>query len=142
MNHESTISAQAFATLTRALVIDVRAPLGFAQQYVAGSLNIPLGEVGSEHINALVSDDQKPAYLLYGTGMRANKVADQLGHLVPHKLVVIAGGIQSLDAVGNPGFFFVSTFVGVGLCFAGITNTCGMGLMLVKIPRNTRGGAV
>jgi hypothetical protein len=109
--------------------------------------------------------------------MRANKVADQLGHLVPHKLVVIAGGIQSLDAVGHPisrgevnvislerqvriaagslvvlgvllggvvhpGFFFVSAFVGAGLCFAGITNTCGMGLMLAKMPWNTRGGAV
>lgn len=176
MNQESTISAQTFTTLTGALIVDVRTPAEFAQQYVVGSHNIPLGEVGSEHISALVNDDRKPVYLLCGTGMRAKKVADQLGHLLPHNLVVIDGGIQSLDAVGHsisrgagnvislerqvriaagslvvlcvllgsvvhPGFFLLSAIVGAGLCFAGITNTCGMGMLLARMPWNTRGGA-
>lgn len=38
----------------------------------------------------------------------------------------------------HPGFLGLSAFVGLGLTFAGITNTCGMGLMLAKMPWNRR----
>ena len=34
------------------------------------------------------------------------------------------------------GFLFVSGFVGCGLIFAGITDTCGMAMMLTKMPWN------
>ena len=36
------------------------------------------------------------------------------------------------------GFFGLSAFVGAGLIFAGITDFCGMGLLLAKLPWNTR----
>ncbi len=36
------------------------------------------------------------------------------------------------------GFFGLSAFVGAGLVFAGITDFCGMGLLLAKLPWNTR----
>jgi rhodanese-related sulfurtransferase len=36
----------------------------------------------------------------------------------------------------HPAFFGLSGFVGAGLIFAGITDTCGMGLMLAKMPWN------
>ena len=36
----------------------------------------------------------------------------------------------------HPAFFILSTFVGCGLVFAGITDTCGMGIMLGKMPWN------
>lgn len=36
----------------------------------------------------------------------------------------------------HPGFLGLSAFVGAGLIFAGITDTCGMGLMLAKMPWN------
>lgn len=38
----------------------------------------------------------------------------------------------------HPGFFGLSAFVGAGLVFAGITDWCGMGLLLAKAPWNQR----
>ncbi len=38
----------------------------------------------------------------------------------------------------HPGFFGLSGFVGAGLVFAGITDWCGMGLLLAKAPWNKR----
>lgn len=36
----------------------------------------------------------------------------------------------------HPGFVAISAFVGAGLVFAGVTDTCGMGMMLSKMPWN------
>lgn len=36
------------------------------------------------------------------------------------------------------GFFGLSAFVGAGLVFAGVTDFCGMGLLLAKLPWNRR----
>ncbi|MCH5377219.1 MAG: rhodanese-like domain-containing protein [Planctomycetes bacterium] len=36
----------------------------------------------------------------------------------------------------NPLWIFLSAFVGAGLVFAGVTDTCGMGMMLAKMPWN------
>jgi rhodanese-related sulfurtransferase len=36
------------------------------------------------------------------------------------------------------GFYGLSAFVGVGLVFAGVTDFCGMGLLLAKLPWNKR----
>ena len=38
----------------------------------------------------------------------------------------------------NPAFFGLSGFVGAGLIFAGITDWCGMGLLIAKAPWNQR----
>ncbi|MCW1923117.1 rhodanese-like domain-containing protein [Luteolibacter arcticus] len=38
----------------------------------------------------------------------------------------------------HPGFFGLSAFVGAGLVFAGITDWCGMGLLIAKAPWNQR----
>jgi len=40
-----------------------------------------------------------------------------------------------------PVFIGLSAFVGVGLIFAGVTDWCGMGLLLAKLPWNTRPAA-
>jgi rhodanese-related sulfurtransferase len=36
----------------------------------------------------------------------------------------------------HQGFFGLSAFVGAGLVFAGVTDTCGMGILLSKMPWN------
>lgn len=36
----------------------------------------------------------------------------------------------------HPGFFVISGFVGAGLMFSGITDTCGMAMVLAKMPWN------
>jgi len=40
----------------------------------------------------------------------------------------------------HPAFIWLSGFVGAGLMFAGITDWCGMGMLLAKAPWNQRGG--
>jgi len=41
-----------------------------------------------------------------------------------------------LGAAVHPGFYFLSGFVGAGLVFAGVSGTCGMGVLLSKMPWN------
>lgn len=41
-----------------------------------------------------------------------------------------------LSWVMHPGFIGISAFVGAGLVFAGVTDWCGMGLLLAKMPWN------
>lgn len=38
----------------------------------------------------------------------------------------------------NPAWIALSGFVGAGLVFAGITDTCGMGMMIARMPWNNR----
>jgi rhodanese-related sulfurtransferase len=56
--------------------------------------------------------------------------------------VRIAAGFLTLLGVGlsfaHPAFIGLSAFVGAGLMFAGITDTCGMGLVLARMPWNQR----
>lgn len=51
-----------------------------------------------------------------------------------------AGSLVVLGAVlgtwVHPCFYGLSAFVGAGLVFAGATDTCGMGMMLVRMPWN------
>jgi rhodanese-related sulfurtransferase len=53
---------------------------------------------------------------------------------------IAAGSLVLLGAVlgwfVNPAFIGLSAFVGAGLIFAGITDTCGMGLLLARMPWN------
>jgi rhodanese-related sulfurtransferase len=48
-------------------------------------------------------------------------------------LVAIGTG---LGAFVSPWFLLLSGFVGCGLVFAGVTNTCAMGQLLAKLPYN------
>lgn len=56
--------------------------------------------------------------------------------------VRIAAGALVLLGVGlsfvHPAFAGLSGFVGAGLVFAGVTDTCGMGLLLARMPWNRR----
>nr|WP_208106203.1 rhodanese-like domain-containing protein [Streptomyces sp. GC420] len=52
---------------------------------------------------------------------------------------LIAGSIVLVSGVVGffvPGVHLVGTFVGAGLTFAALTNTCAMGMMLSKLPYN------
>jgi rhodanese-related sulfurtransferase len=51
-------------------------------------------------------------------------------------LLVLIGVV--LGFLVHPAFFGLSAFVGAGLTFAGITDWCGMGLLLAKLPWNNR----
>lgn len=51
--------------------------------------------------------------------------------------MVFAGSL--LGAFVNPLFLIIPGFVGAGLVFAGVTDTCGMAMMLARMPWNQRG---
>jgi rhodanese-related sulfurtransferase len=54
-------------------------------------------------------------------------------------LLVLLGVL--LGSLAHPGFYALSALVGAGLVFAGITDWCGMGLLLAKMPWNQSGPA-
>ena len=45
-----------------------------------------------------------------------------------------AGGFLALTV--HPWFAGLSAFVGTGLVFAGVTDTCAMGMLLARLPHN------
>lgn len=50
--------------------------------------------------------------------------------------LVVTGTV--LGALVSPGCLLLSGFVGTGLMFAGITDTCMLGMLLAKLPYNQR----
>ena len=51
--------------------------------------------------------------------------------------IVLTGAL--LAQFVHPAFIWLSGFVGAGLMFAGITDTCAMGMLIAKLPWNQRG---
>lgn len=55
---------------------------------------------------------------------------------------IVAGSLVTLGIILHltiaPWGIFLSGFVGLGLIFAGVTNTCAMGMLLAKLPYNQR----
>ncbi len=55
---------------------------------------------------------------------------------------IVAGSLVAigtiLGAFVSPWCLLLSCFVGCGLVFAGVTNTCALGLLLAKLPYNQR----
>jgi|SaaInlStandDraft_1057018.scaffolds.fasta_scaffold05004_4 rhodanese-related sulfurtransferase len=54
-------------------------------------------------------------------------------------LVVL--GVILAEYFGLSGLQYLSLFVGLGLVFAGVTDTCGMGILLAKMPWNQKASA-
>jgi rhodanese-related sulfurtransferase len=53
---------------------------------------------------------------------------------------IVAGSLALIGALlawfVHPAFVWLSAFIGGGLLFAGLTDTCGMGMILAKMPWN------
>jgi len=173
------ISAQQFSNLTQVdddfAIIDVLTPSEVNTEYLEGCCNLPLQELSPSIVKALLvkidCDDNKPIYLLCGSGLRAQKASALLAAEIINPLVVIEGGINALKQTGvkfqqgsgsvislerqvriaaglivilcttlgmlfSPLFYGLSALVGAGLVFAGVTDTCGMGMALARMPWN------
>lgn len=104
--------------------------------------------------------------LLCARGMRAQQAAEKLRTLIPNPIAVVEGGHAGLVPAGaimsierqvriaagslvllgiiasliiHPLAILLSVFMSVGLIFAGITDWCGLGLLMMKMPWNSRG---
>ena len=55
---------------------------------------------------------------------------------------IVAGSLVFLGTIlgvlVSPWFLMISGLVGAGLVFAGVTNTCGMAMLLAKLPYNQK----
>lgn len=124
------------------------------------------GESVSQFVKEQNLSPDKTIVLLCARGMRAQQAAEKLRPLLPNPITVVEGGhaglsaasgkkeIMSIErqvriaagslvligAVGSvllhPGLVWLSAFVGGGLVFAGLTDWCGMGLLMMKMPWN------
>jgi rhodanese-related sulfurtransferase len=52
-------------------------------------------------------------------------------------LLIFSGSLLAIFV--HIGFIAIPTFIGAGLTFAGITNTCAMGMMIARMPWNQGG---
>ena len=69
-------------------------------------------------------------------------VRGQAGMSLERQVRIAAGSLGLTGVVlgflVHPGFFFLSGFISAGLIFAGITDWCGMGMLLARMPWNRR----
>jgi rhodanese-related sulfurtransferase len=152
-------------------LIDVRTPAEFEEVHVAFARNVPLDRLDPRTIGADAqaplyvvcrsgSRGEKACERLAAAGF-ANVMNIEGGTLacvdagLPvvrgrkamslERQVRIAAGSLVLLGVGlgfvHPALFGLAAFVGAGLVFAGLTDTCGMGMLLARMPWNRRGPA-
>jgi hypothetical protein len=67
------------------------------------------------------------------TGQRCR---DTHGIALERQVRIAAGSLVLLGWLLHPAFLGLSAFVGAGLVFAGLTDTCGMGMLLARMPWN------
>ncbi len=162
----STISVQEIPSLleTGARVIDVRTPAEYNGAHVDGAELHPLDQLDTSAFSGaavyilcqsgkranmaaqkLAAAGHEQVYVVDGGTDAAIKgglpIIRGKGSISIERQVRIAAGAlvftgTLLGLYVHNGFFALPAFVGAGLVFAGITDTCGMGMMLAKCPWN------
>lgn len=149
-------------------LLDVRTPVEYAEVHVKQARNEPLNQlepaqypktqpiylICRNDTRSKIAADQfeaadfKDIVLVQG-GTQAWIEAGLPVERGPVKVISLERQVRiaagSLVVVGvvlgwfvHRAFFGLSAFVGAGLVFAGVTDTCGMGLLLAKAPWNSR----
>lgn len=145
------------------LLIDVRTPAEFREAHVAGAVNKPLDQLDPAEFRgqALLvvcrsgSRGQMACDKLAAAGV--NDVINVEGGTLAcveagmnvirgkkamslERQVRIAAGCLVVAGVAlsflHPAWLGLSAFVGSGLVFAGVTDTCGMGMLIARAPWN------
>ena len=149
-----------------ALVIDVREPGEFAREHIAGTQSFPLSSFDPSRLPrdrrivlCCQSGARSSRALAQLEAAGLNDIAQLDGGLgawkaahlptsiditqpisIMRQVQIIAGSLVVLGAVlaavVSPWFIVLSGFVGAGLMFAGITDTCMMAMLLSKLPYN------
>ncbi|NOX51241.1 MAG: rhodanese-like domain-containing protein [Gammaproteobacteria bacterium] len=109
-NEVKTISIEKFLAVDRVnhpyFVVDVRTPAEVNSESFETSINIPLQQITAgkflKHVKDKGYSCDGSIYILCGSGMRAQKAAEQLKDDVSNPLVVIEGGIQAMKQANIP----------------------------------------
>ncbi|KPQ33813.1 MAG: Rhodanese-related sulfurtransferase [Phormidium sp. OSCR] len=149
------------------LLIDVREPSEHAGEKIDGAQLMPLSrfeaaEIPSDRPFVLYCQSgnrsAQAAQKLFAAGFEQVSHLDgglnawkQAGHptlvnknapiSIMRQVQIVAGSLVLIGTVVGvfvPGFLFLSGFVGAGLLFAGVSNTCMMARLLAKLPYNQR----
>lgn len=150
-------------------LIDVRMPTEFREVHVRGAKNVPLDRLKPEefagHDGPLLVVCQKGGRSKMACDQLAAAGISDLHNVQGGTLACEAAGLQvergnkamslerqvriaagslvvigtALGAFVHPGWLGLAGFVGAGLVFAGVTDTCGMGMMLARMPWNQAG---
>jgi rhodanese-related sulfurtransferase len=148
------------------LVLDVRSALEFEGERIEGARFIPLDELDGRldeipdqaevivvcrtGVRATIAAEmlaragRRPRVLEGGMmAWRRARLPVREGRKrlpVDRQVQLIAGGMVligiALGTLVNPWFLAISAFFGAGLTFAGATGTCGLALLLLKMPWN------
>jgi glyoxylase-like metal-dependent hydrolase (beta-lactamase superfamily II)/rhodanese-related sulfurtransferase len=150
------------------LVVDVRTPAEYRSVHLEPSVSLPLdeiarrrGELRPDRELVLVCRTGARARLAATElgGLRTRVLEGGIAawqeagfpvvlgkaHLSLERQVRIAAGALAcagglLAVAISPWFGLLPAFVGAGLVYAGITDRCGMAMLLAKLPYNRRGG--
>ena len=148
------------------LLLDVRTPLEFESERIEGSLNVPLDQLDTRlhqvpdradvvvvcrtGVRATIAAETlaragRRARVLEGGvhGWRRAGLPLRQGRkrlAVDRQVQLIAGTMVlagvALGVLVSPWFLGLAAFFGAGLTFAGATGTCGLALLLMKMPWN------
>lgn len=152
-----------------AMLIDVRTPAEFREVHVRGARNVPLDRLQPADFQgrqeklyvicqkggrgAKACDQLAAAGLLNLCNVEGGTLAcvsaglpverGQKTMSLERQVRIAAGTLvvigTLLGALVHPYWLALSGFVGAGLVFAGVTDTCGMGMLLAKMPWNQAG---
>ena len=159
--------SRALAGPHRPLVVDVRMPAEYRSVHLDPSFSLPLDEIGRRRAE-LPRDRELVLVCRTGARARlaAEELADlrtrvlegglaawqEAGHAVivgkahmslERQVRIMAGAMACAGGVLavtlSPWFGLLPAFVGAGLVYAGVTDRCGMAMLLAKLPYNRRG---
>ncbi len=148
------------------VLVDVRSPIEFETEHIAGSVNVPLDSLDSRYDEVPRQGQlvvvcrsgkraERGALTLMGRGYRPKVLKGGLSAWRKAGLPIMEGKkrlsierqIQLTVGVGvlagvllgafvNPWFLMIPGFFGAGLTFAGLSGTCALGILLGKAPWN------
>lgn len=144
-------------------LVDVREYPEYAEAHIAGARLVPLQSL--RHNPELAGAGGEEVFLLCRSGRRAQEAAQILQERGSARPRVVEGGIEAWKQAGFPvtgqkgpvslerqvriaagalvltglfvpGLRFLPYVVGTGLVFAGVTDSCAMGMLLARLPWN------
>lgn len=147
-------------------LLDVRSPIEFETEHIAGAINIPLDALDTRFDEVPRKGElvvicrsgkraERGAYKLMGRGFQPKVLT---GGMVAWRTagrpivegkkrlpierqiqLIVGSGVLTgvlLGAFVNPWFLVIPGFFGAGLTFAGLSGTCALGILLGKAPWN------